>query len=132
MVKPVNSAAAVTWASRESVAERSGENVRFTLGGQDTVRDAVGRLEPHLDGDLPSGWETMFAVYACGELGRTLEPGDTLMFPAESERVFSAAGAVPAELSKRAMEQVDSGQTLSFSRRLRQQEMRQTRRLKLK
>ncbi|MEM6532936.1 MAG: hypothetical protein AAF654_09940 [Myxococcota bacterium] len=132
MAKPVNPAAAVTWGTRSSVAEPTDEGVRFVLGGSDTLRAALQRLESHMEDELPPGWETMFAVFACGQVGRTLEPGDTVVFPADPEQVFEAAGTVPAELAKRAAEQADLDQSLSFSRRLRQKESRQTRRLKLK
>ncbi|MEL6338550.1 MAG: RNase A-like domain-containing protein [Myxococcota bacterium] len=116
----------VDWAERGSDVRRSNDgDFTLTLGGTDSLDDALKLLEAKMGEangasaarplDLPENWESRYAVFVVGQLGREPEPGDVIRVPADPEHVFDAANVTSPELARKARELFKSGQTLTVN-----------------
>lgn len=97
----------------------------LTLGGTDSLDDALKLLESEIRGEsgtnsvlaheLPENWESRYAVFVVGQLGREPEPGDVIRVPANPEAVFAEANLTSPKLARKARELFKSGQTLTVN-----------------
>ncbi|MEM6275062.1 MAG: RNase A-like domain-containing protein [Myxococcota bacterium] len=98
----------------------------LTLGGTDSLDDALKLLERKMEAasgtgslsahGLPANWESRYAVFLVGQLGREPEPGDVIRVPANPEAVFAEANLTSPKLARKARELFKTGQTLTSNR----------------